>query len=276
MRIFSESEATHYCSTFGGSTGDSEESVKSYVHTLVDGGRRTVREGSPSFNQYRDCSLRDAERSLFLAVSHYRRSLDLMTTSSSAWGHVTLYYGSWFASHALLSMFGCAVLAAKRVVDVKFGSPGHQELQIRAIGSGLGQEPSTRQGSHEVYWDLFYRAALDLIPLVAPRFAAVLSPISGDPIWQIEKRNQVNYDTLASIRLSESFQGTFCEDRFPACLTGVLSTQFQIAETLLELACSYACKFRLKTDALNGLGVPGSLREKVRSLICEAKVPSLV
>jgi hypothetical protein len=276
MRIFGESEATHYCSSYSGLGGDATQSVEFFIEKHFAGGGITIREGTPVFGEYRDCSLRDAERSLFFAVSHFRRALDLMISSSAPWSHVTLYYGSWFACHSLIGMFGSTVLSPKWVVDVIKGCPGQQELQVRRIGNKAGQEPTTYRGSHERFWDLFHTAIPSLITMVDSRFAATLSLVDSDPTWQIDRRNEVNYDTLIGIGLSENFHSTFCESSFPTCLGGVLNTQFQLAEALLELACSYACKFGLNTDALNGFGVPGSLHEKVRSLICEAKVPSLV
>lgn len=275
MNIFGISEAKHYCSSFSGSTGDAEGSIDAFQKTCLGTRSRTIKEGTTLFRRYRDCSLRDVERSLFFAASHYRRSLDLMIPSSSPWAHVTLYYGSWYASRALLGMLGCAVFG-KVVVDVNKGSPGQQELRLRGIGSKPGQYNSTFRGSHRIFWDIFYTAIQNLTPMVEPRFAAVLSPISGDPTWQIQHRNEVNYDSLTGFRLAEDFGRSFFKQGFPGCLPGVLNTQFGVLETLLELAYSYAYQFGLSTGALNGLGHPASLRDKVRRLIYTDKPPGLV
>ena len=123
MRIFGPSEAKHYCSSFGQSPGDAEKSLTDFRKNHLGAQRRSIREGTSLFEQYRDCSLRDVERSLFFAASHYRRSLDLMIRSCSPWAHVTLYYGTWYASQALLGMFGCVVFN-RYVIDVDRGSPG--------------------------------------------------------------------------------------------------------------------------------------------------------
>ena len=199
-----------------------------------------------------------------------------MIPSSSPWAHVTLYYGSWYASRALLGMFGCTVFSSPNVVDVSKGSPGQQELRLRKIGKKPGQQYTTFTGSHRIFWDIFYIAAQALIPMVDPRFAAVLSPIGGDPVWQIQHRNEVNYDSLIGFRLAEDFDRSFSKQGFPGCLPGVLSTQFRILETLLELVYSYANQVGLSTDALDGLGRPAPLRDKVRHLIYTDKPPGLV
>ena len=274
MRIFGISEAHYYCSLFGRSSGDAKESIDDFRRSYLRPGRN-IKEGTVLFQQYRDCSLRDVERSLFFAASHYRRSLDLMIPSSSPWAHVTLYYGSWYASRALLGMFGCTV-SGNVVVDVGRGSPGHQELRLRGIGNKRGQQSTTYRGSHRIFWDLFYSAFRGLTPMVAPHFAAVLSPISGDPVWQIQHRNEVNYDSFIGFRLAQDFNRSFSKQGFPSCLPGVLSTQFTILETLLELVYSFALQFSLSTDALDGLGRPAPLRDKVRHSIYNDKPPGLV
>lgn len=106
MRIFGLSEAKYYCSSFTNSRGHALKSINEFQTTELGHGKRIIAEGSTQYQAYRDCSLRDVERCLFLAVSHYRRSLDLMLASSSHWAQVTLYYGNWFASRALLGMRG--------------------------------------------------------------------------------------------------------------------------------------------------------------------------
>ena len=275
MRIFGISEADYYCSAFSGSSGVAEESIEDFQRSHLGTRSTTILEGTPLFQQYRDCSLRDVERSLFFAISHYRRSLDLMMPSSSPWAHVTLYYGSWYASRSLLGMYGCTKFK-KVVVDVNKGTPGQQELRLRRIGDRVGQQSTTHKGSHRVFWDFFYLAVQGLTPMVDPRFAAVLSPVSGNPIWQIQQRNEINYDSLIGIRSAEDFRRTFSKHGFPNCLPGVLNTQFQILETLLELIFSFANQFGLNTDALNALERSGYLSDKVRKLIYSEKPPGLV
>ena len=236
-------------------------------------GGRTIREGTPLFQEFQDCSLRDVERSLFLAASHYRRALDLMIRSSSPWAHVTLYYGSWHTARALLGMFGCAVFG-NSVIDVDRGSPGRQELHIWKIGAGQGR--TTYNSSHQRFWDFFYSAVRSLRPLVAPQYAAVLAPIAANPAWQSQRRNEINYDSFVGLDLARDFGNVFSQKTFPASLPGALGTQFGVCESLLTLASSYATDFGLMTDALDSLGQPGRLREKVGELVYGEKPPGLV
>jgi len=227
------------------------------------------------FDQYRSCSLREVERHLFFAVSQYRRCLDLMISSASPWAHVTIYYGSWYISRALLGMFGCTIFN-RFVIDVQRNLPGNQELRIRRIGNNPGQQPTTYGGGHQRYWDLFYNAASSLRPMVPPKFAAALTPVSGDPIWQIDRRNKINYDSWEALNLSRDFQASFSQDTFPASLPGVIGTQFGIFEKLLELTFSFAKQFGFQTDALNSLGHVGSLSLSIRGLVYNSGAPGLV
>lgn len=275
VRLFGISEARYYCASFGASSGASEGSLDAFQASRLGGRVRTLAEGTPIFQEFRDCSLRDVERSLFFSASQYRRALDLMIGSASPWTHVTLYYGSFYAARALLAMFGAAVFG-KSVVDVSIGTPGRQQLSLRRIGPNPGQESTTYSGSHQRFWDFFYNAVSSLRPFVAPEFAAALAPVSGDPVWQIDKRNEINYDSAVGLVLARDFARSFSKTAFPTSLPGALGTQFRVFESLLVLTYSYATSFGLQTDALNGLGVLGSLRDKVRTLVYNEKSPALI
>lgn len=274
MKLFGIAEANHYCSSFTPVTGDAERSLERFQDNYLTS-PRFLKEGTPIFNQYRSCSLRDVERHLFFAVSHYRRCLSLMIPSASPWAYVTIYYGSWFVSRALLGMFGCAIFK-KYVIDVKRNSPGNQELRLRRIGNQLGQQPTTYNGGHQRYWDLFYKAVATLRPMVPPKFAAILAPVGGDPIWQIDRRNLINYDSWEGLSLSRNFQISFTQATFPGSLPGILGTQFGILEALLELTFAFAKQFCFQTDTLNVLGHTGSLSDSIRSLIYNDDPPGLV
>jgi hypothetical protein len=274
MKLFGIAEAKHYCSSFTPVAGDAERSLESFRGNYLPI-PRLLKEGTAIFDQYRSCSLRDVERHLFLAVSNYRRCLDLMISSASPWAYVTIYYGSWFVSRALLGMFGCAIFK-NCVIDVKRNAPGNQELSLRRIGNQSGQQPTTYNGGHQRYWDLFYRAVATLRPMVQPKFAAILTPVGGDPIWQIDRRNLINYDSWEGLSLSRNFQISFTQATFPGSLPGILGTQFGILEALLELTFSFAKQFGFQTDALNILGQTSSLTGSIRSLIYNDNPPDLV
>jgi len=103
-----------------------------------------------------------------------------------------------------------------------------------------------------------------------------LSPVGGDPAWQITNRNKVNYDSFTGIRAADSFCQSFSKSGFPSCLPGALGTQYRILESVVELAFSFASQFHLHTDALNCLGNPPSLRGCVNQFVYSHKVPGLL
>jgi hypothetical protein len=227
-----------------------------------------LREGTSLFDEYRDCSLRETERALFLAVSLYRRSLDLMITSAISWSHVTLYYGSFYTASALLRAFGGWVVNPSAVIDVSVSSPGGQELGIRR------NVQSTYRGSHQRFWDFFYTAMTSLIPWIDPSLRLGVTPISNVRTWQIENRNKINYDTYEACGLMTNFNKSFRKSRFHASLPGALKTQFTVFQALLVITCDFVKQFGLKTDALDAIGSINR-RAKIRELIFDEKAPEL-
>ncbi len=274
MQLFGFLEAQHYCSSFSPEIGEAERSLIEFKRIQLNA-IHSIKEGTPLFQQYRACALRDTERSLFLSISHYRRCLDLLIPSSSPWAHVTMYYGCWFAAKALLGMFG-ATIFDKVVIDVEKSSPSTQELCIRKIGNRTGEERTTYTGSHRQFWDLFYRTVSPLRLLVSPTLSFALLPISSNPTWQIERRNQVNYDTFQAINDICVFKSHFSSGSFPSTLPGFLRTQYTILENLLEIAFYFAGQLPLKTDALSSLSIPGARCDVLKNLIYSPKTPRLV
>ncbi len=234
-----------------------------------------IREGTPVFDQYRSCSLREAERNLFLSASNYRRCLDSLMPSASHWAHVTMYYASWYAAHAILAMFGVSVFQ-HHVVDVRTGSPGSQELIVRGIGPGPGRHNTTYRGSHERFWDFFYRAASNLQPLLDPRFSPFLSPVSNDPSWLTAKRNEINYVSHTALATAAIFQQTFSAKSFPASLAGPIATQYLVLEGLIEIAFFYARYISLRTDAISSLTPAGPRSRKISKLVFAQRPPAIV
>ena len=274
MRPFSIIGAHHYCQSFQSTTGHSERSPAEFMQLRLSG-RTPLQEGNPLFEEYRACSLRDAERCLFLSASHYRRGLDLMIPSASHWAHVTLYYGAWFAAHALLGMFGCRVFG-RHVIQVLRSSPGTQTLEILRIGQRPGQYYVSQTGSHRRFWEIFYRAAPSIRPFVDSPYAPALSPVSNQDSWLIDQRNKVNYDTLEGLSLGSSFARTFSEVGFPGCLPGELNTQYRICEGILGATCGFATQFGLATDALDAIGSQTSFDIRVKELVYAPDIPDLV
>ncbi|MFC1914881.1 hypothetical protein ACFLWK_01345 [Chloroflexota bacterium] len=212
---------------------------------------------------------------MFFSASHYRRALDLMISSASPWAHVTLYYGSWHVAHALLGLFGCTILN-KYVIDVERGLPGGQILRIRRIGGSPSQVNTTYSGSHQKFWDLFYQAFRTTKTAFPSVFQSALSPISGDRVWQIDRRNDINYESFSSIKLAQDFERGFSCNSFPSCLPGAMNAQYKVLELLLEMSFHYAQDFGIDTDTLDILRAPSPLRKKVRELIYNEKPLGLV
>ena len=274
MRVFSEIGATYYCGQFQPDPTTPNLSVSDYVYRYLAQANQIV-EGSATFDQYRTLVLRDTERYLFLATSHYRRALDLMVSSASHWAHVTLYYGSWFAAHALLGLFGCRLLP-KHVIDVASSQIGSQRLEKRNIGGGTTQYSLTRTGLHERFWEAFYNATPRIRNMAGRQYSAVLSPVASDVAWLIKQRNRINYTAQESISFADSFTANFAKDNFPNSLPGELNTQYSICEGLLDVAYMFANQFGLATDALATVGDAGPFSSKVARSIYGAQAPELV
>lgn len=276
IQLFSEVQAMPYMSRFSGSTGDSEQSIELFFDRRIRSSTiRRLIEGTRIFDEYRDCLLRNIERCLFLAVSNYRRSLDLMISSGAPWAHVTLYYGSWYTAHALLGMFGAA-LFKNHVIDVETGILGSQTLRVVRKGNSPSQISSTYSGSHEKFWDLFYQAFTPIRPMIPMVYQSAFSPVMGDPSWQTQERNRINYDSYHGIQIAEAFHTGFRKNTFPGCLPGSLNTQYRIFEILLNASFYYAGRYGINTDALHGLRTPMTLRNKIRQLIYSDKPCGLV
>lgn len=273
MRPFTLTGAGHFCQAFTPATGVAERSLEEFRQQRLVG-TRLMREGRQIFNEYRACALRDAERSLFLSASHYRRGLDLMVPSSSHWAQVTFYYGAWFAARALLGLFGCVVFTDS-VVHVRQSSPGQQRLQIQRLGSAPGSYYVSQRGSHRRFWEIFYKTVPQIRSFVDPAYSPVLAPIGGKDVWMIEERNKINYNTNEMTNLQRSFIASFSENGFPNTLPGALNTQYKVCEGILGASCSFAHQFGLTTDALDIFGPHQALNDRVRDLIYNPQLPSL-
>jgi len=268
MNLFGIPEARHFCK-FSRRSGSCAGPLQQFVDTSLKG-HTSIKEGTSAFDEYRDCFLRDTERCIFLSISLYRRSLDLMMPGSSSWAHVTLYYSSFYAARALLGLFGGWVNKyGKKYIEVSKAKPGLQELTIRAVSSTFG-------GSHQKFWELFYNSMPPLFPWVDSKFRFALEPVSGKSDWLIQNRNDVNYDTHTAFQLIRKFQVDFNKASFPGSLPGVLGTQYGITDGLLSILLPFANQFGIATDALDILTPAGSRKHKSNLLIFKAKPHKLL
>lgn len=268
MNIFGVPEAKYYCRNFQPTAGVSAGSLENFVSGTLRG-IGSLKEGTPEFNNYRDCALREAERCLFFSISNYRRALDLMMPGASSWAHVTLYYSSYFAARALLGMFG-GWIDNRMVIEVAASRPGNQQLTVSR------KPQTTYRGSHERFWDLFYGAVASLVPWVDSKVRFAITPVSNIVTWQSQNRNDVNYDSFLACQLAYSFQANFSPAKFPTSLPGRLSTQFSVSEGLLLITTRFVRQFGLMTDALDILLPAGSRRSKLERLVFRDRASGLI
>lgn len=272
MAIFDENEAQHYCATFNADAGHSAGSLIAYRRAHLNN-RTHLTEGTSEFNHYRDCCLRNVERSLFLAASNFTRTHNVLLASASGWAYVTLYYSSYYAAVALLGMFGMFIDAPNFFIDVEIGTPGSQKLKIyRNQGNGrntmLSRTSFTGKASHKMFWDLFYKEMQQLQAWITePSLLRGIQPVGGDPFWQINNRNEINYDTHKAIALADAFQRQCRRNRFPSSLPGILNTQYEITKATNLIAFSYAKKFKVQSDALAPLKQAAQRRDIIRQFI---------
>jgi len=266
MNIFGVPEAKHYCGNFQNTPGNSAASLTDYVRSLRGS---SLKEGTIVFDSYRDCALREVERFYFLAVSNYRRALDLMVPSASSWAHVTLYYSSYFAARSIVGIFG-GWIGTNRIIEVAASQPGKQELVVTK------KPQTTYSAPHERFWDLFYQGATSLIPWVDPKLRYAITPVAGMVTWQTQRRNDVNYDSFHACQLGVTFQSSFDRSNFPGSLPGILSTQFSVAEGLLLIAAKFIRDFGLLTDSLDAFRPQSTRLTKLQRLVFQDRPPKLV
>jgi hypothetical protein len=261
MRLFDITEAPHFCRALPAPTPGVGQSLAAFHN-----GIRTTRlaEGTTYFEVHRISLLNAVEQWILFGVADYRRALDMFIPSNAPWAHVTLYYSSFFAANAILGMFG-AWVHYERLVDVDQGAPNNQVLLI----SKRVRSPSGYKGSHRVFWDLFYEGCNIISPWVPSEFQATIAPVTNDRAWQIDARNEVNYDMFrafdGAVRLNESFNPKKLRS-----LSGPLAQQLEVTEGMVKLALYFANLFGVSSFAYEGLGT-GSRAKILRALV--TKVP---
>jgi len=272
MVIFSENEARHFCCSFDGSRGNTLESLLPYCKRALSNSKN-LREGTSDFEDFRSNLLRNSERNLFLSASNYYSMHRLLVAGFASWAYVTSYYCAFYSAKAILGMFGACV-ESDILVDVFSGGIGSQELRVKkdnAARNHLVTLAGGKRGSHQTFWSAFYRAGASLHAYVTdPTLRLALTPITNDATWQIENRNDINYDTLKAIGLINDFDRSFITRGFLAGLPGILNTQNKVSEALIMLAFKYAKDFGLSTDALHVLSGRRTLTRKLKRFIFKA------
>lgn len=269
MNIFNIDEAKYYCSGFNKTGSMPDISFKDYLASIT---RDTVlKETNQDFNDFRYYELREADRLLFLTAVHYKRAHDLLIDSSCAWAYVTMYYGTFYAAKALLSLFGGWIdfsFKNTAIIEAQNGSPGQQELIIRKNKTHINQL-SIFTGSHRKFWDLFYATVANILPLLPYPYTwqIGLTPVLNSRTWLIDKRNDVNYDSFCSFNLMCAFQRNFKVRNFSVNLPGDLKLQYQVLHNITELVFYITKQFKIKTDALENFLPIGNRKKKISDKI---------
>src|SRR5258708_6528549 len=245
MKPLTQIGAAHFVGSFSADATVSGFSVEEYLATLP-GGSITFTEGTPRFNELKDCLLREAERSLLLSGNCYARALDGLRGSSVYWTIVGLYYAAFFSVKAVLGMHGCWMSGPRRWIEVMDANPGAQRLVYR---TGMYPNNGGKNGSHEVTWIAFYEAMNHLAAwLTSPPALLSITPVNSSKTWMIDTRNDVNYDPLVAFQMMAAFQGSFDPTNLPSCFGGKLQTMFQVGQAFVLFAKELALNLGLGTD----------------------------
>jgi len=124
-----------------------------------------------------------------------------------------------------------------------------------------------------MFWDFFYDGCNTISPWVPANFQSAVVPVNNDRVWQIESRNDVNYDMQSAFDGALFFGNSFNPRRLRP-LPGSLGQQLDVTEHMLRLAIYFAQLFGVHSFAYEGLG-PGSRAKLFRDLVTKA-APSLV
>jgi len=268
MKLFGKTAAKHFCGAFD-PRQPSVAIEELFVRSLA---KRSVPfvESEPLFQSYRSNLLRNSDRNFFLGVSGFRRALDMFTPSAVAWANTSLYYAGFFAAQAILGMHGCWVPGPIRRRRVVVGpvkeSPGAQAIAVE------NAFPSSYTGSHQVFWDVYYKAMTPLATWAKPEHGSAVLPISNNPLWSIERRNKYNYRSFDSFLLMNRCRSGFQANRFPTTLEPDVAGQFDLTKALLLYCADSAQEHGLETDVHEGFKMRGAA---IRSLIFNTPTPSL-
>jgi hypothetical protein len=264
---FNIKEARYFCGK--PATAVNIESFRTYLDKQVVRGRE-LREGSTEFEVYRMQSLREADRNLFLALSNYRRSQDLLTSSSAHWSWVTMYYSAFFSANSILGLIGVSVNPKRTIVDVLSGKPESQRL---AVGECPEEGPTQEWGDHRLFWDFFYSYVASLRSYLPADLKRAVDPVGKSRSWQISHRNRQNYDSFAAIETCAAFKTGFRETNFPSSLDEDFRTQHEGTKSLLDVTLWLVHEINFSSDALDSLCGRATLRNRTESAIGRADIP---
>src|SRR5690606_32843117 len=122
------------------------------------------------------------------------------------------------------------------------------------------RSPSGVKGSHREFWDFFYDAVADIAAWAPEALAGALSPVNSEVRWQIDERNNVNYDMFHAWEAARSFHQTFKPSKLNS-ISGPLGLQLEATERLLKLALYFSADVGLETRGLEGIAQSGTVAQ---------------
>ena len=264
--------AKHFCRPVVGAAPAGPTSFRDLIE-LRRSVSSTLAETQPDFEPFRVEALREADRQLFLAISNYRRSKDLLMGSSASWSWVTMYYSSFHAAAAILGCLGVSIDPKSYggvLVDVAKETPGGQILHIRDCPR---DGPTTQGGSHRLFWDLFYHYLSHFKTTLPTSLRGAAEPVNKIRTWQIEKRNLVSYDTFAAFEVCSRLKRSFNSSRFPGSLDTEFRDQHNATVAMIDAALWIAQEVGLNTDVLDTFASVGSRRQRLEAAIQRVRPP---
>lgn len=272
MRLFDLPQAKQFCKPHPAAAGGGQPLP--HFHSSLPNGVVLLTEGTTRFEVHRTNLLDSVERWLAYSLANYRRAFDMLVPISAPWAQVTLYYSSFYAANAVLGMFGGWIgqlrTGRRLLVDVEKGIAGSQELKIHR----KFQSPNGANGSHRVFWDIFYDATSAISAWAPLELALALDPVNNDFAWQINERNNVNYDMFHAWEASTHFFSTFNREKLTS-LNGPPALQLEKTEQMIKLALHFAQAVSLQGTALTGCGTIGTRLHHQKHLVLKA-APRLV
>lgn len=260
MRLLTPSGARSFCQSFSGSPRTSDVDVAKYLDSFRSG--KLFKEGTRDFEDLRDCLLRDAERQAFLAAGNFATVHRGLQAGVVGWSVVGLYYSSYFAARSLLSMHGGWVDANRRWVGLTDTTAGG--LEFTYFKSAHPSIPR-RLGTHKAFWSVFYHATTGLHAHADPAHAYALSPVQSSTTWLIDKRNEINYNAAAALKLTSSFTSRYDPGSIPTCFPGELKVYKNVANSLLALVAQFRIANGLSSDL--SIGGTADLNAAITDLI---------
>ncbi len=276
MQILDIVSAQAFAANVGVGTAGGASSFKAFAkgHLAT---KKILKEGTSDFEDYRHGLLLESERLFFLGVSFYWRAFDQLMASSSPLALISLYYSSFFSAKSLLGIFGLWLDSPNLGIEPLTLRPGNISLAVRNR-KHLGQlvnigSTGQFQGPHRQFWKLYYESVGQIIPWVDPKISHVLRPYSGmNETWQIDSRNEINYDGYHALKLCKDFQENFdprgiSKDSLP----GMLGPHLFAARDTLKITANFFVENKISPNSLDALGRPNQNRaSKIRQLVFQA------